>query len=135
MSDVSPLWLQRNPDLFSGVASGSEALYISVFTDYHIRRLFHSTVSDPQSSNLDRTVSHSTGYRNPEFDALIDEAVSSFDDDLRKRNYDQAQEIVWNDAPHVWLFNKVDGVAINKALTDFIELGNQEIVIEAIKVQ
>lgn len=135
MSELVPNFLQTSADKFD-VATASEAIYGSVFADYHLRRLWRSNVSDPVGGGDPfRTLTHSTGYRNPEFDALIDEGLTTFEEDKRKQLYDKAQEIVWNDAPHVWLFNKVDALAVNKKLSNIIYLPNDTEVVQALKLE
>jgi len=45
---------------------------------------------------------NSTGYSNPDFDALVDEARTTTDTEARKALYRQIREIVAQDAPLVF---------------------------------
>lgn len=47
-----------------------------------------------------------TGYNNPEFDALVDEARSISDFDARYEIYEQADKILVDDAPYIYMYNK-----------------------------
>ena len=48
-------------------------------------------------------------YANPEVDSLLDQGVSTFERDARKKVYDQVQAILWEDVPwvttHHYVFN------------------------------
>ncbi|MDR7452735.1 MAG: glutathione ABC transporter substrate-binding protein GsiB, partial [Armatimonadota bacterium] len=45
-------------------------------------------------------------YRNPRVDQLLDEARSTIDDAKRKELYREAQQLIWNDAPWVFLWTQ-----------------------------
>lgn len=47
-----------------------------------------------------------TGYSNPEFDALVDEARTLSDFEARYELYDQANRILVDDAPYVYFYNQ-----------------------------
>jgi ABC-type transport system substrate-binding protein len=66
---------------------------------YHIDAMFHSNPSDaekPAAWNIVR-------YRNAEVDRLIGDAKVAVDPEKYGALLGRAQEIVWNDAPYVWL--------------------------------
>ena len=47
-----------------------------------------------------------TGYSNPEFDELVDEGRSMSDFDQRYEIYEQANQVLVDDAPYVYMYNK-----------------------------
>jgi peptide/nickel transport system substrate-binding protein len=47
-----------------------------------------------------------TGYSNPEFDALVDEGRSISDFETRYPIYEQANQILVDDAPYIYMYNK-----------------------------
>jgi peptide/nickel transport system substrate-binding protein len=49
-----------------------------------------------------------TGYSNEEFDALVDEGRSISDFDERYEIYQQANQILVDDAPYVYMYNKLE---------------------------
>ena len=63
--------------------------------DYGLFALFHTEQWVPSGSNR-------SFYSNPEVDALLNEARSTTDQSLREELYAQAMQIIWDDAP--WLF-------------------------------
>lgn len=63
--------------------------------DSSVRALLHSSMMPPTSANT-------AYYNNPEFDGLLDQALATADTVELENLYGQAQEIVWNDCP--WLF-------------------------------
>lgn len=63
--------------------------------DGAMRALFYSTMCPPTSANT-------AYYNNPELDALLDQGIESADPAELTTIYSEAQSILWNDAP--WLF-------------------------------
>jgi peptide/nickel transport system substrate-binding protein len=61
-------------------------------------------------------------YANPEVDALLDQGVSTFARDERKKIYDHVQEILWEDVPwvttHHYVFNHAAGKHIQGLFVD-----------------
>jgi len=49
-----------------------------------------------------------TGYDNPEFDTLVDEGRSISDFDERSAIYEEANQILVDDAPYIYMYNKLD---------------------------
>lgn len=47
-----------------------------------------------------------TGYDNPDFDALVDEGRSMSDFDTRYSIYEQANQMLVDDAPYIYMYNK-----------------------------
>jgi ABC-type transport system substrate-binding protein len=66
---------------------------------YHLEALYKSNADDakrPASWNITR-------YKNANVDRLIEEAKVAVDSDKHKRLLGEAQDIIWNDAPYVFL--------------------------------
>ena len=63
--------------------------------------------------------SRRSAYKNPEVDRLVDEAAESFDEAKVKAAYFQAQEIVWEECPWIFLHMQPDLNAVNKRLQGF----------------
>jgi len=59
-------------------------------------------------------------YSNPEVDALLKKAVSTTNQAERTADYQQAQNIVINDAAYVYLFQKNYQVAMNKSVKGYV---------------
>jgi peptide/nickel transport system substrate-binding protein len=47
-----------------------------------------------------------TGYNNPDFDALVDEGRSISDFDARYEIYEQADKLLVDEAPYIYMYNK-----------------------------
>jgi len=66
---------------------------------YHLDSLFHSN-----ANSADRPVAWNiTRYQNAEVDALIQQAKTTIDPDTKKEILGKAQEIIWKEAPYVWM--------------------------------
>jgi ABC-type transport system substrate-binding protein len=80
--------------------------------DYALYALFHSSQIPPGFNGA--------FYENPEVDALLDEARSTADQDLRAQLYADAIEIIWEDAPWLFLYSEVQVTAIRSNVEGFI---------------
>ena len=63
-----------------------------------VRKFFHSSRDKPRGGNK-------SGYRNPEFDRISDEAARSMDKDKRRELVFEMQRIVLRDVPYFPLYN------------------------------
>ena len=72
---------------------------------------FHSSQAVPKGLGL-------AYYSNPEVDKLLEQALSETDPQKRKELYAQAQEIIWKDAPWLFLYTQANLLATSKALKD-----------------
>jgi peptide/nickel transport system substrate-binding protein len=61
-----------------------------------------------------------TGYSNPEFDKLVDEGRSMSDFDKRYSIYEQANKILVDDAPYVYMYNKQEIRAYGDQVKGFV---------------
>lgn len=68
--------------------------------DYGLFPLFHTSQWVPVGPNR-------SFYSNPRVDHLLEEARTTFDLALRKEIYAEALEIIWYDAPFLFLYNRV----------------------------
>jgi peptide/nickel transport system substrate-binding protein len=60
------------------------------------------------------------GYKNPELDKILDDAVQSVDQNKRKELYAQANKIIWDDAAGMFPFDLLANFAYRKSLTGFV---------------
>ena len=82
---------------WSGWVTGVDADFlISIFR----------TPSETESYN-------NTGYSNPELDALLDNADKELDPDVRKDLYVQAQQIIHEDQPYLFLYYPAALIAVH----------------------
>lgn len=75
-----------------------------------ILRNFTSTVSGAMNTS---------GYRNPEFDALLDEAVATIDEEARWALYKQCFDILAEDVPWYPTFDKQQLTGVNRDLKGY----------------
>jgi len=69
--------------------------------------VWHSSKTAPDELNF-------ISYKNPEVDALLEKARSTFDQKLRKKYYDRFQEILVEDQPYTFLYVPDELVIISK---------------------
>lgn len=78
--------------------------------DNYLYTLFHSSTA---GSNL-------VGYNNPQVDKLLDDARAQYKDEgARIKLMKRAEEIIVDDAPCLWLFQKKSTVLLGKDVRDF----------------
>ncbi len=80
--------------------------------DYGLFALFHSS-QWPPAMNL-------TYYKNDRVDELLDEARISPDRAYREGLYHEAMEIIWNDAPWVFLYNEGQVNAVSRTVKGLV---------------
>lgn len=61
-----------------------------------------------------------TGYSNPEFDALVDEGRTVDDFDMRYGIYEQANRILVDDAPYIYMYVKQEVKAYSPAVQGYV---------------
>jgi peptide/nickel transport system substrate-binding protein len=76
---------------------------------FNLRRLYHT------EATLSPTAQTWTGYNNPEVDRLLDEAQQTFDEAQRLALLQEAQRVIWEDAPffYLWSVRLVVGIRDN----------------------
>ncbi|MFW6214283.1 MAG: ABC transporter substrate-binding protein, partial [Spirochaetota bacterium] len=72
---------------------------VTLDSDYGLYALLHSNQWNPNGNNRGF-------YRNDEVDALLDDARVTTDQDARAELYAEAIEIIWDDAPWIFLYNE-----------------------------
>lgn len=80
--------------------------------DYALFALFHSTEHPPGFNGA--------FYDNPEVDALLDFARSTLDQQERLDAYAEAIEIIWEDAPWLFLYSEIQVTAIRNNVNGFV---------------
>jgi len=75
--------------------------------DFTLGRLYHSRANR-------------NGYKNPELDKLLDDAVASVDQNRRKELYAQANKIIWDDAAGIFPFELLNVYAHRKRVSGFV---------------
>jgi peptide/nickel transport system substrate-binding protein len=73
----------------------------SFYIDYHLYRMFHTDATHAEAAQR-------SGYSNTEVDALLDEQRSEFDEDRREELLAEAQRLIWEDQPFIFLFHRVN---------------------------
>lgn len=71
--------------------------------------MFHSSQHPPTSFNT-------PFYQNQEVDKLLDRAATTTDQDQRAKIYRQAEEIIWDDAPWIFLYTQHMVLGVNSNL-------------------
>ncbi len=66
-----------------------------------------------------------TGYSNPEFDDLVDAGRETADFDARYDIYSQANQILVDDAPYIYMYNKSEIRAYSPAVQGFVVRSDQ----------
>jgi peptide/nickel transport system substrate-binding protein len=96
--------------------------YANEMTNRNLQGLYYAgwaALVNPIVENIILTCGHIDNpgeYCNEEFDALIEEAQQTADDDARQELLFQAQEIIWEDAPWVFLWYLPDLYGANRNL-------------------
>ena len=78
--------------------------------DQMLRPMFSSSEWAPNGSNY-------TFYKNDRVDELLQVGTSIVDPQKREVAYGQAQEIIWEDAPWIFLYNEQQIVAMDPKVT------------------
>jgi len=66
-----------------------------------------------------------TGYDNPQFDELVTEGRSMSDFDQRYQIYEQLNKILVDDAPYIYMYNKLEVRAYNSKVKGFVTRSDQ----------
>lgn len=67
-----------------------------------------------------------SAYSNPKVDELLNEASKIFDLDKRIKLYQDAQAIIWEDAPYLWLFSQVQIIGVREGIKGYFFYGNED---------
>jgi peptide/nickel transport system substrate-binding protein len=78
-----------------------------------VRRMYHSSQIGPTD------FTNSSAYRNPEVDALLDQAAQTLDRNAAANVYRRMQEILIDDMPYLWLVETVSTRAHTKRCLNF----------------
>lgn len=89
---------------------------------WRIERIW-GTQKQPEKDKLPPNTSM---YSNPEVDRLLSEASQNFSLEERNKLYAQAEKIVWEDAPELWLFGQSQLIGVRKGFSGYKFYGNQD---------
>jgi ABC-type transport system substrate-binding protein len=81
--------------------------------DYALYELFHSS-RWPDNGGSNRGF-----YKNEQVDKLLEAGRATLDPNERKKYYAEAQKLIWEDAPWIFLHSETQLTAINKKVTGF----------------
>ena len=81
--------------------------------DFALWRNFHSTTTG-RFVNVSQT-----RYSNPEVDKLLEKGQTSIKDEDRAKAYADAQKLIWDDAPWVFLYYTVNAYGVRKRVQGF----------------
>ncbi|TMI85194.1 MAG: hypothetical protein E6H03_00850 [Bacillati bacterium ANGP1] len=109
-----------DPDTRPGTATC--LLKGSPYIDYHLYRMY-----DSAATNVPATQQR-TGYSNPEVDKLIAAERSTFDPEKRLPILKQAQQIIWQDQPIIYLLQLVNIWGARQGTSGFIVLPTGDFV-------
>jgi ABC-type transport system substrate-binding protein len=93
---------------------------VTMDADYGLFALFHSSEHPPGFNGA--------FYDNPEVDRLLDEARVVLDENQRRQLYAEAIEIIWNDAPWLFLYSELQLTAVRSNVDGFIVHPDESLV-------
>jgi ABC-type transport system substrate-binding protein len=117
--------LAADPDTLPGTVV--LLLKTSAYVDYHLYRMFHS---DATTKTV--TAQH-YAYQNPEVDKLINQERTTFVAEQRLPILKQAEQLIWNDQPLVFLFAQTNVWGQRKNVSGFRFLPSNEVVPGAVQ--
>lgn len=88
--------------------------------DYALYALFHSSEIPPGFNGA--------FYNNPEVDRLLDEARTTTDVEARRGLYAEALDIIWEEAPWLFLYSEVQLTAVRDNVEGFIIHPNERLI-------
>ncbi|RIH84843.1 Glutathione-binding protein GsiB [Calidithermus terrae] len=89
--------------------------------DYGLYALFHSSQHAPNGFNRGF-------YRNPQLDRILDQARVAADPQARQRLYRSAMQIVYNDAPWIFLHSESQVTAVRKEVQGLVVHPTERII-------
>jgi peptide/nickel transport system substrate-binding protein len=102
--------LKKHPDDMAGWTT--QQIRTSSYLDYHLYRLFNCEAAIMEAAQR-------SGYCNPEVDELLAKGRASFDLEERAQYYEEAQKLIWDDAPFVWVFVQQNVMAADKDVSGY----------------
>ena len=85
----------------------------SFYLDYHLYRMYQTDATHANAAQR-------SGYSNPEVDTLLKQEESDFDPAHRLTTFQQAQKLIWDDQPFVYLFQQTSFWGQQKNVSGFI---------------
>jgi len=117
--EQNTLYIVRDDLISVGINASIEVAPISEFTSRNFDAFFLGWIFGVLGPDDLYDVFHSAGmayyqdYHNSTLDALLEEGRSSFNETLRKMDFDMAQEIIAQDLPQIFLYHPSVVVACN----------------------
>jgi peptide/nickel transport system substrate-binding protein len=74
------------------------------------------------------------GYSNPDVDALLDEAAAETDRDARKALYDQAAQLIVDDASYIYMYNPEIVMAYSPDVEGFVTRGDAAVRFDSVSL-
>lgn len=84
----------------------------SLFNDYHLFRMYHTEATFGLTAQR-------SGYQNEEVDRLLEEQRVELDDERRLDLLHEAQRLIWEDQPFIYLFQSHNIVAVRDGLEGY----------------
>jgi peptide/nickel transport system substrate-binding protein len=112
--------LKKHPDDMAGWTT--QQIRTSSYLDYHLYRLFNCEAAIMEAAQR-------SGYCNPAVDELLAKGRATFDLDERLPYYAEAQELIWDDAPFVWVFVQQNLMAARKDVSGYIFLPTGNLIL------
>ena len=111
--------LSADPDQNPGLAI--MPIRTSSYVDYHLYRMYDSVATHANAAQR-------SGYSNPEVDKLIDQERTLFEPAKRLPVLKQAQQVIWDDQPFVYLFQQTNFWGQRKNVSGFTVLPTKDLV-------
>ncbi|MGH8812891.1 MAG: hypothetical protein ACREXO_12835, partial [Advenella sp.] len=73
------------------------------------------------------------GYRNPKLDVLLDQAMTMVDPGKRSQSYIEAQQILADDLPYIYIYNERYFTGINTDRVQYSPPSTKDVLLEEIK--
>jgi ABC-type transport system substrate-binding protein len=118
-AELDPL-LAQDPDTLPGTVV--LLLKTSAYVDYHLYRMYDS------DATIKTVTAQHYAYQNPEVDKLIQQERTTFDQSARLPILQQAEQLIWNDQPLVYLFAQTNVWGQRKNVSGFRFLPSTEVI-------
>lgn len=117
-------WATYGTEMQSNIGDrGMQMLGSSIPTaHWRIQRIWGSQ----KMASATQLPSNSSMYSNPQVDALLAQAAKTFKLEDRVKLLQDAQKIIWDDAPYLWLYSQVQIIGVRKGLSGYFFYGNED---------
>lgn len=84
----------------------------SLFNDYHLFRMYHTEATFGLTAQR-------SGYQNEEVDRLLEQQRVELDEEARMEQLAEAQRLIWEDQPFIYLFQSHNVLAVRDGLEGY----------------